>query len=52
MIDLLWLLPMLGAVYWACAGATEEMRERDRFDRELAEIKRRTARGHAPGHDQ
>jgi hypothetical protein len=38
------LLVVVPPVYFAVTGANEEMRERARFDRELAEIKRRTAR--------
>jgi hypothetical protein len=52
MINLIWLLPLLWPAYVACAAATEEMRERDRFFKELERIKDRTARGRAPGHDQ
>jgi hypothetical protein len=53
MITLGIILMMLGPpIYLACAGATQQIRENKRFMRELEEIKRRAARGHAPGHDQ
>jgi hypothetical protein len=47
-INYLWLLFFLYPVYVACAAARQQMRENDRFMRELEKSKRRVARGLEP----